>query len=404
MIGTSTDRRDSVLVLRMTADASSVRLMNGIKRYADKKGWAIRRIDLRIEKGHILFDSKDKDGIAPNIASLIDLWHPIGILADCGCSHTSIVAIAAQKRIPVVFCDLFPHNLNSKTVCISSDSSSVAEAAFRELARLGLEHFAFVPSRRNPQWSVEREAVFRQLVSRAAATYCCFSCGFDDNPVGRLGIMGQWIVGLPKPCGIFAANDLNAEFVVSACQRSGLSIPEDIAVVGVDNRVDICESCAPSLTSVMQDMDSCGYLAAKALAAVIDGRKPDELSLKFGAAGVVRRASTRLLNTSDSSVAKAVEFIRIHARERIKKADVLRVMGCGRSRADERFKAGTGHSIIDELHERRVEEVKELLAHKDLDIKTIPDFSGFASVVDMRRVFKRITGITPGKFRREICR
>ena len=404
VFGPSKDRHDSVLVLRMTADASSVRLMHGIKRCADEEGWTIRRIDCRIEDGTILFGGKGKDGGELDIASLIDLWRPVGLLADCGVAHTSLGAIAARKRLPVVFCDLFPQGLKRRVACISSDSESIAVAAFGELARLGFDHYAFVPSCRNPQWSVEREAVFRRLVAKSAATYWGFPNGTDDDPVGRMRLLEQWIGGLPKPCGVFAANDLEAERVISACQLSGLLIPEDIAVVGVDNRVDICESGRTSLTSVVQDMDACGYHAAKVLGSVVAGKKPDERFLKFGAAGIVRRASTRLLNVRDPQVSKAVEFIRIHASERIKKADVLRIMGCGRSRADERFKAGTGHSIIDELHERRVDVVKDLLAHREIDIKAIPDFSGFASAIDMRRVFKRVTGVTPGRFRKKFCR
>lgn len=397
-------RNEIVLVLRMTSDASSVRLMNGIKRCADEEGWSIRRIDCRLENGNILFGGSGKDGGALDVASLIDLWRPVGLLADCGVARSSLCAMAARKRLPVVFCDLFPQRLKRKAACISSDSESIALAAFGELARLGFAHYAFVPSCGNPQWSVEREVVFRRLVSKSAATYWVFPDSTDDDSVGRIRHLEQWMGGLPKPCGVFAANDLEAERVIAACQRLGLAIPEDIAVVGVDNRVDICESGLTSLTSVVQDMDGCGYRAAKVLGSIIAGRKPDERMMKFGAAGVVRRASTRLLNTVDPSVAKAVEFIRIHASEPIKKVDVLRIMGCGRSRADERFKAGTGHSIIDELHERRVDVVKDLLVHKDLDIKTIPDFSGFASAIDMRRVFKRMTGITPSRFRKEFCR
>ena len=223
VFGPPEDRRDSVLVLRMTADASSVQLMNGIKRCADEEGWTIRRIDCRIEDGSIHFGGKGRSGGSFDIAALIDLWRPVGILADCGVAHASLGAIAARKRLPVVFCDLFPQGLNSKTACISSDSGSIAEAAFRELVRLGFEHYAFVPSYRNPQWSVERGDVFRRFVLKAAGTYWSFP-GSADDPVGRLELLEKWIVGLPKPCGVFAANDLEAERVVSACQRSGLAI------------------------------------------------------------------------------------------------------------------------------------------------------------------------------------
>ncbi len=370
-----------VLVLRIAVDESSVRLMKGIRRYADMAGWTLLRIDYR----DIL------DG-------LVDLWRPVGFLADAGLSAETLSEVPRLNGIPVVFCDSSPDAVGAgqaPSAYVSSDAEAVAGAAFDELVRQGFGHFAYVPFVADPcrAWSVRRGDVFARRARAHGATFSRFSVP-TTTAAQRMRALRTWLTALPRPCGVFAANDVVSECVRSICLAEGIGIPEEIALVGVDNRRDICESGDPTLTSVEQDFESCGYLSAQTLDRLLAGEDIRGQSLTFGVAQVVRRASTQRLPVCDGRVMRALEFIRRHATDRITSADVIAVMGCRRSCAYQRFRACLGHTILEEIRSRRIARVKELLRGGDHDLASLPDYCGFSSLVDLRRVFKAETGRT----------
>lgn len=377
----ATAARPCVLVLRIAVDESSVRLMKGIRRYADMAGWTLLRIDYR----DIL------DG-------LVDLWRPVGLLADAGLSAETLFEVPRLNGIPVVFCDSSPDAVGAgqaPSAYVSSDAEAVAGAAFDELVRQGFGHFAYVPFVADPcrAWSVRRGDVFARRARAHGATFSRFSVP-TTTAAQRMRALRTWLTALPRPCGVFAANDVVAECVRSICLAEGIGIPEEIALVGVDNRRDICESGDPTLTSVEQDFESCGYLSAQTLDRLLAGEDIRGQSLTFGVAQVVRRASTQRLPVCDGRVMRALEFIRRHATDRITSADVIAVMGCRRSCAYQRFRACLGHTILEEIRSRRIARVKELLRGGDHDLASLPDYCGFSSLVDLRRVFKAETGRT----------
>ena len=285
------------------------------------------------------------------------------------------------------------------SACVASDADALAEVAFDELARQGVASFAYVPFT-DPDWSWSRARgeAFARRVRVSGAAFSGFSA--PESGERRTRALAAWLKGLPKPCGVFAANDVVAECVRNICLAEGIGIPDEIALVGVDNRRDICESGDPTLTSIEQDLEACGYLSARQLDRLASGeRLPKGRAVAFGVSQVVRRASTRRLVVYDGRVARALEFIRLHATDRITPPDVVAVMGCRRSYADQRFRECTGHTILDEIRSRRVGRVKELLLRDACDRASLYCHSGFASMIDLRRVFKALTGQTLSQWR-----
>ena len=377
--------RPCVLVLRMTFDDSSERLLRGINRFAVAAGWDLRRIDFR-----------------GGLDGLVGLWHPVGILADAGISVETLSAVRGLNGTPIVFCDRSPDAGGADLASfayVSSDAEAVTGAAFDELARQGLVHFGYVPFADRPccSWSVARGIAFAARVRAAGATFSRF-----DSPATaarRMRELRTWLAALPKPCGVFAANDEEAERVRDVCAVANIGIPNEIALVGVDNRRDICESGAPTLTSVEQDFVACGFQSAQTLGRMLSGEDIRGRIATFGVAQVVRRASTQRLPVCDGRVMRALDFIRRHAGERITSADVLAVMGCRRSYGYQRFRECLGHTILDEIRSRRIARVKEQIRRDDRDLASLPDYCGFSSMTDLRRVFKAATGLTPAQWR-----
>ena len=393
------DGRPCVLVLRLTAEDSSVRLMQGVKRYADRAGWTLRRLDYRTSGGVLVQDGTNEP---LDVWGLLQLWRPIGLIVDAGLLSVHVPDVFGRSRIPIVFSDCSPDEMRGRApaaACVASDADAVAEAAFDELARQGVSSFAYVPFA-DPgwAWSRARGAAFARRVRASGAAFACFAA--PESGERRTRALAAWLKGLPKPCGVFAANDAEAERVRNACLAADIGIPDEVVLMGVDNRRDICESGDPTLTSVEQDFEACGYLSARQLDRLVAGeRLPKGRPVTFGVSQVVRRASTRRLVVCDGRVARALEFIRLHATERITPPDVVAVMGCRRSYADQRFRECTGHTILDEIRSRRVERVKELVRRDDCDRASLYCHSGFASMIDLRRVFKALTGQTLSQWR-----
>ena len=293
-----------------------------------------------------------------------------------------------KYKIPTVFLDHRRSRRNE--ICITDDSESVAQIAAQELMSLGFKDFAYVPWPESGEWdwSDIREKAFSRAIRRGGGR--CHRC--------VRGRLSGWLAALPKPCGIFAANDFVAGKVISVCEGLGLNVPDEIAVLGVDNDPQICENAKTSITSIEQDIEQGGYLAAQALDSLM---RPGAVSCRerrYRVKGIVRRASTRL--SGDMRVAKGLEYIRLHAAERLTPDLVAAALGCSRNLADLRFKAAVGKTVHDEIVDARIALVKDHLRNPDRMLSAIPDFCGFASAVDMRRVFKAKTGMTPREWRK----
>lgn len=399
MMGNVEGGSPCVLVLRLTAEDSSVRLMKGVKRYADRAGWTLRRLDYRTVGGVLVQDGTNEP---LDVRCLLKLWRPLGLIVDAGLVSVYVPDAFGHGRIPIVFSDCSPDEMHGRapaSACVASDADAMAAAAFDELARQGVVSFAYVPFM-DPDWSWSRargEAFARRVRANGVA-FSCFTA--TESGERRTHALAAWLMGLPKPCGVFAANDAEAERVRNVCLAAGVGIPDEVVLIGVDNRRDICESGDPTLTSVEQDFEKCGYLSARQLDRLVSGeRLPKGRTVTFGVSQVVRRASTRRLVVCDGRVARALEFVRLHAADRITPPDVVAVMGCRRSYADQRFRECTGHTILDEIRSRRVELVKELVRRDDCDRASLYCYSGFSSMIDLRRVFKALTGQTLSQWR-----
>lgn len=370
----------------------------GVIRYAREHFWRLVPINCHVENAELLHaDTR-------NPLRLDDLraaWSPSGIIVDY--TAAPIVYRAWKTSdIPLVFPDRHSSDLGPTAACVTSDAQSIAQAVSRELFSLAYANYAFVPSPDKSSWNKEREEAFRCIVQNAGCTYQAFreTASGETGPT-RAAALRRWLRHLPKPCCIFAANDHTADEIRSICRTLDLTIPEDIALVGVDNQPDICEAGEPTITSIQQNLEDCYYQSARLLDELIEDPRHAPRSANFGVLRIVRRASTRPLRIIDARVHKALEFIRLHAAERITPKDVVAAMGCHRSYADQRFRGCTGHTIIEEISLRRIELVKDELRRPGTLLTDLPQTCGFASDVDMRRVFKKLTGLSPRDWRKQ---
>ncbi|MGH7968618.1 MAG: substrate-binding domain-containing protein, partial [Limisphaerales bacterium] len=209
----------------------------------------------------------------------------------------------------------------------------------------------------------------------------------------------NWIKTLPRPIGVMACNDMRGQQVLDACRATGVAVPEEIAVVGVDNDEVLCNLSEPPLSSVLPDAERIGYEAAVLLARMMAGEKMGPGETFVPPSGIITRRSTDALAVDDRQIAAATRFIREHACEGIDVSDVLRAVPMSRSTLDRRFMRILGRSPKDEILRVRLGRVKQMLAETDFPLSLISEKVGLEHVEHLSRMFKEREGTTPSAFR-----
>ena len=362
----------------------------GVRDALAARHWVFHSAEtIRTDDGAALLHRSSRS--AASVSALFDLLRPDGIVVWQDALSPAEVHAVIGEDLPVVFVDCnsasgaSASGAPASVARVRSDPDSIAAIAARVLLPSGYEDFAFVPNPVPLPWSQERGAAFERYIEVAGKRFHRFE---RNGPLS----LERWLETLPKPCGVFTANDAVGEEVLGLCAQLGLAVPDDIAVIGVDDHAYFCEATTPTLSSIAQDLRAEGQAAVAMLAEMMTDPGRRQPPRFVPARGAVPRASTRFAR--DRRVARALEFIRLHAcTEKFGPRDVVREMGVSRALADRLFRSVVGHTILEEIHAVRLARAKELLS-----AGTQPDIvaaeCGYASHDDFRRVFRRRVGTT----------
>jgi LacI family transcriptional regulator len=337
-------------------------------------------------------------------------WEGDGIIADF--DDPNIAKLVVESRLPAVsFGGGFGWRPESAPApYIHANNKAIARLAADHLLECGFKNFAFVGYARTPTngWSEEREDEFVQHV--AGRGYLCavfrgqhvfhghHKSTRDWVPMQRM--LGEWLSKLPRPLGVMAANDNRGRQVLEACRAYGLKVPDEIAVIGVDNDELLCRLSTPPLSSVEQGAWKLGYAAAALLDQIMDGRKPRQRNVVIDPTGIVTRRSTDVLAIDDLKVRQAMSFIREHACVGIKVNHVVAAVSISRSGLEKRFASVLGFTVRSAIRRSQLESVRRLILETEMPLKQVAAASGFKSVQHMTSVFTGAIGQTPAKYRR----
>jgi LacI family transcriptional regulator len=214
-----------------------------------------------------------------------------------------------------------------------------------------------------------------------------------------LATLADWLKSLKSPIGLLAASDARAREVLDACRLASLHVPEEIAVLGVNDDEMICEMANPPLSSVIHNARRIGYEAAAMLDQLMSGRKV-AADIVVDPLGVHARQSSDLLAIEDPEVAKAVRFIRENACKGIRVDDVLDHVALSRRALEMRFRQWVGRPPHMEIRRVQLERVKELLVTSDYKLEKIAEVTGFSTAQYLAGLFHRVMKVTPGSWRR----
>ena len=384
-------RRKSVALLIETSNAYARGLLEGIVKYhREHDAWSI-------------YLPEQERGAAP--PAWLKNTRIDGAIARI---ETDRIAKAVSSlKVPVV--DVSSARRVANFPWIETDDQAIAKLAFEHLFERGFRHFAFCGPK-GLNWSVWRcegfvaccqQAQYRCEIYRTPNPFRSSSSSSSQKD------LAQWLVQLPKPVGLFCAYDITAQVILDHCRNHGIAVPEQIAVIGVDNDPILCQLARPSLTSIAPDALGAGYFAAQWLDQAMSSRsrsKQSDFSAPFRLMpplGLVLRQSTDITAVADPLVAKAIEFIRNHACDGIQVEEVLRHVALSRRMLETRFVGATGktpHAMISMI---RLTRAKELLQQTDLSVDAIASKSGFQHVEYMSVAFRKAFGQPPGRYRRQ---
>ncbi len=360
----------TVLYVKASERNPSLRKCRGFMRGAVLHGWHVHVVTLAAKR-------------ALDVQRLIAFWKADGIVLDGG----GVPPGAILGKLPAVFFSLPPQR-GERVFTVGEDPGETAEAAARELLQLGYAHYAFVHFPQTRYWSNARADSFRNAILLNGGTYSEFASVRRANALAWAHELRKWIKALPKPCGIFAANDEVSRHIRGICTLEHMRMPNPIALVGVDNDLSICLDARPHLSSVLADNEQMGFLAARLLAQQFKGTADCPKRLLVPPLMVVRRDSTRSLAYRDHQVLEAIRLIREKACEGLRARDVLALFPCSRRAAEMRFRNATGHSILDEIQSVRMDHARELLNDRSRPLKVVANLCGYASESSFRKIYR----------------
>ena len=354
------------------------------------------------------------------------LYGPVTIVASSGHIEQELPKIKMTEKVGIIARLSTPGVIEAKKfgipvvtiepsldeLLIQKNELEISEiiSNSRKIARLGAGHFlargfrsfAFCGLPRRI-WSDIREKEFDKEIAVNG-----FECSVYPIPdPSRVWTrqeehpyLAKWLATLPKPVAIMTCNDDRAAQIIETCNFEGWLVPEQVAVLGVDNDDLICELTQPALSSISLDLENAGFQTAELLWGLISRRVSGYHCIPLEPIQVVTRLSSDVAGQGDALIRQAIRYIRDNYQYQIGAGDVAKALDVSRRTLERRFATTLGRSIHDQIHFFRMEQARELLIVTNDPVERIAQMTGFGNLKQMLRSFLKFENQTPTQFRK----
>ncbi|MBX3435649.1 MAG: DNA-binding transcriptional regulator [Pirellulales bacterium] len=384
--------RKRVLLLIESSRAYGRGCLLGVAAYVRSHGrWSV----LHIERG-----------LAEGLPKYLQSWRGDGVIARM--ESERIAEAIAELGVPTV--DLRGSHRPLNGGVLDTDPRIVARVAAEHFLEIGFRTFAYI-GYPGVDFSDRRSDAFSEYLASRGNVVNTYAASRQATP--HLDVLGReargefegaaiskWLQSLPRPVAVFACNDVRGRQVIEACEESGISIPEEVAVIGVDDDEVICELSNPPLSSIQPDTVRLGYEGAALLDVLMGGGKAPAETILVPPKGVSRRLSSEAAAVDDRDVAAAMQIIRDHACDGLTVQDVVTRVNVSRSTLERRFQSVFSRSPAAEIERIRMARAKLLLMETRYKLSRIASLTGYGTASQFSTAFKRHAGVTPGEFRR----
>jgi LacI family transcriptional regulator len=363
-------------------------MLRGISRYVLESGpWALRH------------EERTQQFVEGWVPKWLSKWKGNGVLGRI--ETEAMVNTIRRANVPTVH--LLGSGRRLPFPQVLTDNDAVGRVAADHLLERGFRNFGYI-GWHHEAWSEQRRKSFTARISERG-------CGCDTFPMPNFAELPeswddlieqvrQWVGERPKPLGLLLCYDHIGPPVTQACREAGVSVPEEVAIVGVDNEEAVCGICDPPLSSVCPNHEEVGYQGAALLDRMMRGAKPPAVPVVIQPRTVVVRQSSSISAVEDPLMTTALRIIRERACNGLQVSDVAKRMPVSRSVLQRRFLQLLGRNIHSEIVRVQLHRAQDLLRETDLSIRLVSEKSGFKHPEYMATVFKSHIGVTPMQYRR----
>lgn len=375
------------VVLLMQADRAYERgLLKGILKYSRLHGpWRYFRSIPTVSGGQ-----------TPSMAEL-KKWSADGIIWREQKNTKKILSL----NLPTI---IAPYSRPYKDrVNILTNDEAIGKMAAEHLLDRGFKNLAYYGLSNQFYYSRNRGNSFAKTAAKAGFKTRIFS-GFPRkkilSPMEKQNILIDWLQSLPRPAGIMACNDDLTIGLIEACKVANIRVPEDLTLVGVGNDVMVCDTYAPTISSVVLNLERSGYTAARTLAGLMSGKIKETDNIHIEPLYIATRQSSDILATKDRYIAMALKFIRSNITSKINVKDVVEAVPMSRRSLYNRFRETLGRSIHEEIVQSKMDHAAMLLRETDMKVQEIATCLGYPDAKNLARLFRKHKGMTLLQYRR----
>lgn len=330
----------------------------------------------------------------------LNAWRGDGIISRA--TTPKLVDAISRTGVPLV--EVTDRRGDGELPQVRSDDEEIGRLGAEHLLERGFRRFAFCGFSKEA-WSARREQAFVKRV--AEERYACsrYNSAWHGRAARDWEVEQQhlmsWLRESKPPFAVMACNDVRGQHVIDACSKLELSVPEQVAILGVDNDDLLCRVCSPPLSSVIPNASAVGFKAAEMLAQLMSGEAAKVESQLVKPFGVATRQSTDVVAIEDRDVAAALHYIRQHACRGVSVGEVVRNSPVSRSTLERQVRKYLGRTPQEEIRHVQVKRAKELMLTTDLSAEQIAVLCGFDYPEYFYTVFKRVSGLTTTEFRKQ---
>lgn len=325
-------------------------------------------------------------------------WRGDGVI--CAIDNRKNKAFAVSLDVPVV--NVAGAFTSAGVPSVVGEDEAIGRMAAKHFISRGFQNFAFFGPR-EPHFARRRFQGFRDAVTEAGF-------GVHGSPEPKelwatdwfyqLEHTAEWLSGMDRPVAVLVPFDVVGHMVLQACMQADLHVPEEVAVLGVDNDPVWCDLSNPPLSSISQNFEGRGYAAAELLNRLMVGEAQPDKPIRLPPETVVVRRSTDIFATEDEAVRTALRFIHEHSAEQLGVDDVAAATHMSRRNIERRFREALGRTVYEEIRHARLARARSLLTRTEKPLTQVALDSGFGTSSDLSNAFRRYLGITPSQYRR----
>lgn len=377
-----------------TSRASDRGLLRGIFHYAQIFGpW------LFYHPHPSYLDTSLRSGRSRSLLECLRTWKANGLIANM--SNSDMANEITAAGVSLVTIPTGKQGIEGHpNIC--DDTGATGRLAAEYLLERGFRQFAFCGF--GDYWSEVRRQSFSDVVRNHNYEIHIYQPPIRKTQFkweSEISNMTKWLKSLPKPIGLMACNDERGQQLLDACNIASLNVPDEIAILGVDNNDMICETTDPPMSSIVLNFNKCGYEAATILAKLMRGENAAHEKISVEPLMVVSRQSTNLLAIQDRDIADALKYIREHAREKINVNELVKVATVSRHVLYRKFCSAIGRSPHEEILRVRMNEVASMLVTTRLSISKIAYRMGEQDDKHISRCFRQVMGMSPAAYRKK---